>query len=63
MASCSVKRVDGQEHPADVRGTDPYPILHLTIRVNPIQGERRQQLAQTVDIVPTLAEFFQIAPP
>ena len=30
---------------------------------NPIQGERRQQLAQTVDIVPTLAEFFQIAPP
>lgn len=26
---------------------------------NPIQGERRQQLAQTVDIVPTLAEFFQ----
>ena len=30
---------------------------------NPIQGERRQQLTQTVDIVPTLAEFFQIAPP
>lgn len=30
---------------------------------NPIQGERRNQLAQTIDIVPTLAEFFQIAPP
>ena len=30
---------------------------------NPIQGERRNQLAQTIDIVPTLAEFFLIAPP
>lgn len=30
---------------------------------NPAQGERRESLAQTVDIVPTLAEFFEIKPP
>lgn len=30
---------------------------------NPHPGERRQALAQTVDVVPTLAEFFGIQPP
>ena len=30
---------------------------------NPVCGERRESLAQTVDIVPTLAEFFGVEPP
>lgn len=30
---------------------------------NPIQGERREALAQTIDIVPTIAEYFEIEGP
>lgn len=30
---------------------------------NPFPGERRKGLAQTIDIVPTLADFFNINPP
>lgn len=30
---------------------------------NPVCGERRNSLAQTVDIVPTLAEYFGVEPP
>lgn len=42
-------------------------LVHLPFFIhdprNPHDGQRRQALAQTIDIVPTLAEFFEIAPP